>query len=202
MKRIISLAMLLSSVCWMLSASTVSQEIIPLSSSIYRDMDTLYLLTGNGTPSNARPWNKNESALILSRIDEVGLQGISHALYDSVRNVIEDGFRYSYGDGFQFDPSVDLNLEMYWHTNTVDFDTDTDWMYGFEERKPLLKFNLGFALDDYFYVFTDLQYSRNRFTDRDTFYEIGETQVLWSDQLLRMNLMQRLLIIRPCTASR
>jgi hypothetical protein len=91
MRRIISLAILLSSVFWMLSASTVSQEIIPLSSSIYRDMDTLYLLTGNGTPSNARPWNMNESALILSRIDVGGLHGVSRALYDSVRTVIEKG---------------------------------------------------------------------------------------------------------------
>lgn len=173
MRRIVLLVMLLSSAFWMLSASTVSQEIIPLSSSIYRDMDTLYVLTGNGTPSNARPWNMNELALILSRIDVDGLHGVSRTLYDSVRTVIDKGPRYSYGDGFQFDPSVDLNVELYWHTNTVDFDKDTDWIYGFEERKPLLKLNLGFALEDYFYVFTDLQYSRNRFTDRDTFTDVG-----------------------------
>ena len=45
----------------------VSQEMIPLSSSIYMDMDALYLATGNGTPSNARPWSKTEANLILTQ---------------------------------------------------------------------------------------------------------------------------------------
>ena len=82
--------------------------------------------------------------------------------------------RFIFSDGFQFDTSMETNFEFYWHDNTVDYDKDTEWIRGFEDRKPLLKLNLAFSLEDYLYIFTDLQYGRNRFTDRDApFMAVG-----------------------------
>ena len=151
-----------------------SQEVVPLSSNIYSDMDALYLLTGNGTPSNTRPWTVSEASLILSRIDASALSGTAKQLYQIVENKINAGLRFQFSDGFQFDTSADVNFEMYWHENGEDFDKDTEWTYGFEDRKPLLKLNFTFLLDDYLYLFTDLQYGRNRFTSKDApFMDVG-----------------------------
>lgn len=137
-------------------------------------MDALYLLTGNGTPSNTRPWTVSEASLILSRIDASALSGTAKQLYQIVENKINAGLRFQFSDGFQFDTSADVNFEMYWHENGEDFDKDTEWTYGFEDRKPLLKLNFTFLLDDYLYLFTDLQYGRNRFTSKDApFMDVG-----------------------------
>lgn len=144
-----------------------SQEVIPLSSPVYEDMEVLYLATGNGTPSNAQPWTKGEASLILSRIDASDLSAPLDALHRSISQEIESGLRFIFSDGFQFDTSMETNFEFYWHDNTVDYDKDTEWIRGFEDRKPLVKLNLAFSLEDYLYIFTDLQYGRNRFTDRD-----------------------------------
>lgn len=35
-------------------------EVVPLSSSVYQEMDDLYALTNMGTPSNSRPWTKGK----------------------------------------------------------------------------------------------------------------------------------------------
>jgi len=173
MKRILMMfSILLVSISMIFSVT--SQEIIPLSSTIYSDMDALYLLTGNGTPSNTRPWSVSEASLILSRIDTTVLSGTAKKLYQMVESEINKGLRFRFKDGFQFDVSLDTNYEMYYHNNGDDFDKDTEWIYGFEDRKPLLKLDLSFAADDYLYIFTDLQYGRNRFTDRDGFKDVGK----------------------------
>ena len=173
MKRILMMfSILLVSIPMIFSVA--SQEIIPLSSTIYSDMDALYLLTGNGTPSNTRPWSVSEASVILSRIDTTVLSGTAKKLYQMVESEINKGLRFRFTDGFQFDVSLDTNYEMYYHNNGDDFDKDTEWIYGFEDRKPLLKLDLSFAADDYLYIFTDLQYGRNRFTDRDGFKDVGK----------------------------
>ena len=51
-----------------LPASVGAQEVIPLASSVYEDMDLLYLLAGTGTPSGSRPWTKAEARKILGSV--------------------------------------------------------------------------------------------------------------------------------------
>lgn len=152
-----------------LSAHTISQEIIPLSSSVYTDMDLLYLITGNGTPSNARPWTKTEAFLILNRIDSKRLEGAVKILHQTLLDDLSGTPSLQEEDGFLLDVGFTYNLEGYYHSNGEDFTKDTDWIYGFEDRKAMFKFDIAFGIDPFFYSFTDLQYSRNRFTDRDVF---------------------------------
>ncbi|HHU88897.1 MAG TPA: hypothetical protein GXZ38_06050 [Spirochaetales bacterium] len=144
-----------------------TQEIIPLSSPLYRQMDRLYILEGHSRPSSARPWSVNEASLILSRIEN------RSPLYEAIEAILEESLRFSFSDNFQADVSVDLNIEIYTHSNGEDFNSDRDWVYSFEERKPLLKLNFEFLVGNFFYLFTDLQYGRNRFTDRDTLFSVG-----------------------------
>ena len=86
-----------------LSAGIVSQEIIPTSSPVYEDMDRLYLTTGIGTPSNARPWTKTEADLILSRIDPIRLDASEAQLYEAIRQEINHLPTVSGEDDFSFD---------------------------------------------------------------------------------------------------
>lgn len=162
--------MVVGSVSWARNA----QQILPLSSFVYESMDALYLITGNGTPSNARPWTKAEASLIFSRLDSSVLSGSARSLYRIVEETIGEPLRFSFSDGFQFDASADVSGELYAHTNGAQFKTDRDWIRGFEDRIPLLRFNFSFLLKDFLYIFTDLQYGRNRFTERDTFITVGK----------------------------
>ena len=175
MKRISIILLLAVILLAPLSARTVSQEIIPLSSSVYSDMDLLYLITGNGTPSNARPWTKTEAFHILHRVDPLQLEGAGEALYHTLLDGLSDSPTIQEKDGFLLDIGFTYNLEGYYHSNGEDFTKDTDWIYGFEDRKPMFKFDIGFGIDPFFYSFTDLQYSRNRFTDRDIFNPEDDT---------------------------
>ena len=171
MKRTLFLCMLLCLVFVPLQSQTVSQKIVPLASSVYNDMDLLYLITGNGTPSNARPWTITETSRILDRIDKDQLEGSSAALYEAIEDYLAEKPDVVTEDGFRFDAGFTYNFEGYYHSNGEEFSTDTAWIYGFEDRKPMIKLDLAFELNPFLYSFTDLQYSRNRFTDRDVFYE-------------------------------
>ncbi|MFA5468254.1 MAG: hypothetical protein WC224_04260, partial [Sphaerochaetaceae bacterium] len=162
-KRFLIILLIIGSLLW----AANSQEIIPLSSPLYQEMDLLYILQGYSRPSSARPWSVNEASLILSRV-----KGGSE-LYAKIAKMLNRTMRISLADGFQADVSLDLNLEMYVHSNKEEFKTDRDWLYSFEERKPLLKLNFTFLVGDFFYIFTDLQYGRNRFTDQDDLVSVG-----------------------------
>ena len=147
----------------------VSQEMLPLTSAVYADMAALYLMTGNGTPSNARPWSKTEANLILARVDRTSLSDAEAALYDSVAKVVEPGLRFRLRDGFQFSAAFDTAFESYLHSNTS-FDQEKDWVYDFEKRRPLAKVSVAFSLDDFLYSYCDMQYGRNIYNTQDGLY--------------------------------
>ena len=133
-----------------------SQEFIPLASAVYAEMDVLYLITGNGTPSNARPWTKSEASLILGRIDRASLAGSAIALYDSLAASIAPGLKFSLGKDFQFNVGFDLAFETYLHQNSAAYDIEEDWIYGAEQRRPLARLRLDFSVGDFFYTYCDL----------------------------------------------
>ncbi|HWR12387.1 MAG TPA: hypothetical protein VN445_11225 [Rectinemataceae bacterium] len=145
----------------------VSQESIPLASPVYDEMDALYLIAEYGTASNARPWTKTEANLILGRIDRASLKAAALALYDHLAATIAPGLRFSLGKDFQFGVAFDMAFETYLHRNSTDYDTEEDWIYGAEERKPMAKLRLDFSVGDFFYTYCDLQYGKNRFSDLD-----------------------------------
>jgi len=164
-------------ICFVLPLSLVfgqNQKVFPLSSEIYDDVDALYLLRGLGTPSAARPWTASEAQMILERIDSDSLNQREQALYDYIAAEISRPLRFSPDNAFSFGVKLDLALEAYTHTNTDDFVLSGDWNYGFEERQPPIKLSLEMALSSWFYVFTDFQFSRNRFTSNDEFRNVQD----------------------------
>jgi len=149
----------------------VSQEMIPLSSAVYEEMDALYLIRQAGTPSDSRPWTKTEANQILGRIDRALLSTDEMSLYDAISKAIKPGLKFSFPDGFGFGVALDLNLEAYAHSNTS-FNQESDWIYGFEQRKPLVKLGLDFSLKDFLYLYCDIQYGRNKVNLADDLYRV------------------------------
>lgn len=150
-------------------------EMIPLSSSVYQDMDDLYAIMGIGTPSNARPWSKGEAGNILERVDIYALRGVSKTLYDKIAKEVEPGLRWQFSDGFGMGLGFQTNIEMYAHSNGQRFDKDTDWNYGFEERQPFLKAWLDFGVMDFFYTYVDMQYGMGRTNPADTVVHLEDS---------------------------
>ncbi|HEY9053747.1 MAG TPA: hypothetical protein VIO60_02900, partial [Rectinemataceae bacterium] len=72
-------------------ARGISQEMLPLSSPVYEEMDILYLASGLGTPSDSRPWTKTEASLILSRVERRGLNDALANLWEGIEREIRPG---------------------------------------------------------------------------------------------------------------
>ena len=90
-------------------------------------------------------------------------------MYDSIQEEINLPLRYQFDDVVQASFYFHLNGELYAHSNGEEFTNEEDWSYSFTDRLPMIEMEAEFLFDDTFYMFTDLSYGRNRYTDRDTF---------------------------------
>ncbi len=144
--------------------SGMDAYMIPLSSDIYKDMDALYLISGEGIPSFSRPWSSAEANIIFSRIDKSKLDENGIMLYSHVEKELKEMEpRWRFSDGFGLGAEIESNFEYYGHTNGEDFVIDDDWVYSYEDRKPFLKAGLEFSVKDFFYTYADLQYTMGRY---------------------------------------
>ncbi len=176
MKQFIVLSCILSLLLFTLPASTGAQEVIPLSSSVYSDMDLLYLLSGTGTPSGSRPWTKAEAQMILAQAYRQNQKEVEKALYASLEQRVYEELRWNFSDGFSLSAHADISVELYSHTNT-DFSSYGSWVYSYVDRKPLVKLSLDLAILDFFYTYSDLQYGYGLHTNDDTLNMLGEKAV-------------------------
>ncbi|MFW5484967.1 MAG: capsule assembly Wzi family protein [Spirochaetaceae bacterium JB067] len=153
-------------------------RMIPLDSSVYGDIEALYLVAGYGTPSNKAPWSVAEADLILSRIDVNSLSFEMKAFYDRIEAEVNSPLRYDYDELVDFGFNADVYGELYAHSNGDEFSNEADWTFGFPERKPMILLRMDMAFSDFLYIYSDLQYGRNRFTDEDSFdqYDIDEDE--------------------------
>lgn len=153
-KAIAVLILLMIACCGSLFASVnpdaVNSKTFPLTSELYDLMDDLYALQGLARPSGSRPWSQSEAELILKRIAYDSLNAPERRIYEAIEDIVYADLRWNF-DGFGLGAEIDLAVEMYAHSNDQDFVTDTDWLRGFEERRPLAKLSLDFSILDYFY---------------------------------------------------
>ena len=171
MKLIVVLLALLS-LLFPLSATSDS-FVIPLTSSLYEEIDTLYITQGLSTPSSSRPWSVGETEKILSRLKEENLSSEEKIILSRVEDEISELLRWDDGDGFSYSLSLDASLEGYIHTNGEEFYLPDSWQRGFEERKPLLKLSMDGAVNDNFYTYCDLQYGMGKVTKDDQFVTLN-----------------------------
>lgn len=172
--RLLIILLALFSVLFPIYAETDS-FVIPLSSPIYEEIDTLYITQGLSSPSSNRPWSLGESEKILSRLDKDKLDSEEKKILESIENEMKGLMRWNDGDSFSFSLGLDTSLESYIHTNNEDFFLPQHWIRGFEERKPFLKLKLDAAIDDNFYTYCDLQYGMGKVTKNDQFVTLNYT---------------------------
>lgn len=157
---------------------TASQNVVPLSSPLYEDMELLYLLKGKSIPSGGKPWTDNQASLYLKRIAADSLKGPEAALYDEIVSELDRQKRWDVPGGFTFGVWMDLSAEMYSHTNSTDFHAYTDWTYRFTDRKPLARLRMNFTVDPFFSTYCDLQYGYGLYTSEDTLTKYDGSHVI------------------------
>lgn len=172
MKKLLLIVLLAAGVLSAAGAADTNPRTFPLSSDIYELMDGIYALQGLARPSTGRPWSQAEAELILSRIDSSCLTHTQQRIYDRLQDVIYGNMRWDFQD-WGLGIKADLALEAYAHGNDTDYVTDTDWLRGFEQRRPLAKLAMEFSVGDLFYTYCDIQYGYGKVSMYDTFVRLN-----------------------------
>ncbi len=150
------------------------QSIIPLDESVYADMDSLFIAGGRALPSTSRPWSYGEAQNLFELIPEQRMHGAYKNLYEDLRERVYDtDLRFPVEDGYQLGLGLDLYGEAYYHTNATDFILEDDWVFGYEDRAPVIKAYIELGLHDWFYTYSEMEYAKALFAAEDT--EIGDT---------------------------
>jgi hypothetical protein len=140
-------------------------------------MDALYLIRGIAPPTGARPWTKGEALQFLNQLPSLSFPPAEEQLRARLFSELSRPLKTDLGMGMRGSLGLDINVEAYAHSNGEDFFTDQDWLYGYEERKPLLLVPAEFSLDNLFYFTTELQYSRGRYSKNDIYNTTKVSQI-------------------------
>lgn len=122
-----------------LFASVNEQKIYSADSSLYYDIETLYLLSSHASPSSSSPWSENELRLMLREIDKNVLSEEGQELYDSILYRLNEEGNVKFPDSLTMNFAMEANLEMYVHRNSESFIEWDDWFHSFSTRKPFLR---------------------------------------------------------------
>ncbi len=143
------------------SGKNVDAYIIPLTSGIYDDIDALYLISGKAIPSTSRPWSYSEAELIFSKLES---DVVGEDLYNNVKAELESHKpRWAIDEGFGLGLNIIINPEIYTHTNTEDFTTDTDWSYTYDERPVAANGTIDLSVNDFFYSYSEFSFAISRY---------------------------------------
>lgn len=159
--------------------ASIDSKIIPITSSLYEDMDIVYSLAGKGTPSNSRPWSVSEAQMILSRVDRSSLGKRGQVLYDGIMTEINKETRWSLSSA-GFGAELEINPEFYFHSNGRAFVSEDDWLYSFKDRKHIFTLNLDMNVGDIFYSYADLMYGYGKWLADDS-GAIRPSDISWPD---------------------
>ncbi len=184
MKRIIFLSVLLLSLATTSVFSTNKQELIPTDSYVYASVKALYSEVGFAPPSLSVPWSVGELGDILSYIPQEKLSKQGKSLLSEIqdrftpREMIEKTFDGRIG----FEPT----LETYVHKDEEHYQLETDWIYNYDSRKPLIGIPIEIFLTDYIYSKTDLailqtRNSKNNITNITDSSEIFSPIFTWNN---------------------
>lgn len=97
-----------------LSAAANSQKIYSVDSSIYRNISTLYIVTGHAMPSTTGPWSSDELEKMVDALDSNTIPEKYAALYDDIVSELHEGEGITF-EGGAMDLDGILNLDLYSH---------------------------------------------------------------------------------------
>ena len=165
MKRIVFLSVLLLSLAATSVFGANKQELIPADSYVYASVKALYSEVGFAPPSLSVPWSVGELEDILSYIPQEKLSKQGKSLLSEIqdrfapREMIEKTFDGRIG----FEPT----LETYVHKDDAHYQLETDWIYNYDSRKPLIGIPIEIFLTDYIYSKTDFAILQTRNSKND-----------------------------------
>lgn len=140
-----------------LSANPV--KVHPIDSSIHEAITSLYIAEGLSLPSTAAPWSSDELSLMLSRLDE---HSLSLDSLDTYRYVVEELKK----DLPPFSLKAQVAGEVYLHTDTTSFTDNEDWIYNYEDRKPVASVPMEISLADFFYAFIAFDLANGKYDQK------------------------------------
>ncbi|MBN2859619.1 MAG: hypothetical protein JXK93_05065 [Sphaerochaetaceae bacterium] len=159
MKKLVLITLVIA-VCLSGITAANTQKIHPVDSPLYDALVQLYISEGYALPSTTGPYSTDELLMMLHRIERTTLKEAGKGLYDYLARELDE-------DDPIVDFDVDINLETYLHTDTDNFTSPEDWIYSFEERKPLVKFVLETSPTDTIYGYSELPVQATRYDDSD-----------------------------------
>jgi hypothetical protein len=138
------------------------QHVIPVGSEVYSLVRMLYLEAGAAPPSSSGPWSAAELLHHLDRIPQDRLTQEGKAIMEEVRAMVEmpDTKDKTFHGSIGFEPT----FEMYYHTNDVDYAQETDWVYNYDSRKPLVGIPIELYMTDHIYSKVDFAIMKTRFS--------------------------------------
>ncbi|NCC65655.1 MAG: hypothetical protein EOM15_13475, partial [Spirochaetia bacterium] len=152
---------------------------IPLSSDLYQEMDTLYRLEELPLPSASRPWKAQEAKRIFSAISPHTKHQL---LYESIKHLIEKDSLKQPSHDLSYLLTTTLTAESYIHTNPESFRTSSDWIYAYDQRKPLARFIMELAFSDAFYFSTSVDIGASSVTRKDDFADYKDIGALFKEE--------------------
>lgn len=124
MKRIFIALLAVLILCSSLSAGVTSenrQKIYDVYSDEYRAMKYLYIAEGLALPSTSGPWSAAELDMMLSRVEEHGIDDGNMEICRYLKDSLAKEARLNPDDNFGLTISADVAIEAYMHTNSEDF---------------------------------------------------------------------------------
>ena len=158
-KRFIAILLLVAVIASSAFAYSNQQKVHSVDSGIYKAMETLYILAGKSLPSSAGPWSEAELQMMLDRIDRSSLPQNAQKYYDYVQSRITTEPKLQYKDNFAMQFGLDVDLELYYHTNGDSFKEYTDWFHSYTYRGKFLNFTFETWPTDSFYGYFSLALS-------------------------------------------
>ncbi|MDI9455938.1 MAG: capsule assembly Wzi family protein [Spirochaetales bacterium] len=141
-----------------------SPKMIPIGSPVYDAIEILYRLNGRVPNATARPWSEYEAARIIENASASSSTG---QLQASALNLLDNGLKKK-SEHFSYRFLTRVAVELYGHTNSDTFVTTYDWVYGTDDRKPMLDVGLELLFDDYLYVRSGIEVGFSMSSDDDT----------------------------------
>ena len=152
MKKGLLTVLLLVLLCFAVFAA--NQKIYRTDSQEYENIKLLYIATGHALPSTTGPWSNAELLGMISKIDRSSLTGAWVDIYDSVMESLNAPPKTNPCDELGFNFNIDLNLELFYHTNTdEEFRGKTNWVYNNQKMKPFFNFSWESYCTDMIYAY-------------------------------------------------
>lgn len=151
------------------------QKVYPVDSDIYQGIRLLYAEAGIAPPSSSGPWSAAELDDMMRRLKVDKLSDLDQSLYRSLQEALDvrDMGEKTAQGSIGFNPT----FEMYLHQNDTDYRLDTDWLYNYDFRRPLVNIPIELFMTDYIYNQTNLAILKTRITYNDLTTVVDSSEI-------------------------